>query len=83
MVKIGLCLITLHDWPWALQASRIELVQLRRPMLKLLAATISVLMVGLLMGFWVACSHRPSDDTAAGQLISISWLPGRNTSTTL
>jgi hypothetical protein len=52
-------------------------------MLKLLAATISVLMVGLLMGFWVACSHRPSDDTAAGQLISISWLPGRNTSTTL
>src|SRR4249920_1085061 len=38
-----------------LQASGIELVQLRRPMRNLHASTISVLMLGVLLGFSIAC----------------------------
>jgi hypothetical protein len=34
-------------------------------MRNLYASTISVLMLGVLLGFSIACSHRPSDDTIA------------------
>jgi hypothetical protein len=60
---LGFIKLPVLDVVW--QISGIELVQLRRYMRNLHNSTISVLLLGVLMGFSVACSHQPSDDTIA------------------